>query len=86
MSLFNGGILWAFASVFATSCSANIPIWFINDGKTCDEAIDKSGCGPSFRVWLAVYALFVVPLSLMELKEQRALQVRTVCMWVFQGL
>lgn len=60
--------------MFAASFSANVPIVFLNDGNTCNIETDE-GCYSNYRVWLAVFALFVVPLSCLDLREQQALQV-----------
>jgi len=58
LSIFGYGSLWAYASVFAGSVS---------------EVVD---CGPvlepyySYFIFLAIFALFVIPLTCMELTEQ----------------
>lgn len=74
--LFNGGALWAFSSVFAASFSANIPLPMLNNGDVCDVSANPEECANNFRVWLALFAVIVVPLSLLELKEQHVIQVR----------
>ena len=74
--LFNGGALWAFTSVFATSFSAYIPLWFLHDGEVCDPETTPAACWGNFHVWLGLFAVIVVPLSMLELREQRVMQVR----------
>ena len=69
------GALWAYSTVFAASFSANVPIFFLNDGDTCNIETDP-GCYANYRIWLGVFSLFVVPLSCLDLREQQALQVR----------
>ncbi len=67
--------LWAYSTVFASSFAANVPVFFLNGGQTCNIEESGSGCLGPFFVWLAVFALFAVPLSCLELKEQVAVQV-----------
>ena len=68
------GALWAYSTVFASSFSANVPVFFLSGGGTCNMDSDED-CSAHYRVWLAVFSLFVVPLSCMDLREQQALQV-----------
>ena len=67
------GTLWAFSSVFAASLSANVPIVFL-DTQTCDVEADP-GCLVNFRIWEALFAAIVIPLSLLDLSEQKVVQV-----------
>jgi hypothetical protein len=67
--------LWAYSTVFASSFAANVPVSFLNGGQTCNIEDGGSGCLGPFFVWLAVFGLFAVPLSCLELKEQVAVQV-----------
>jgi hypothetical protein len=69
------GALWAYGTVFASSFSANVPVVFFNGGRTCDIERQRADCLPSFMTWLAVFAVFAVPLACMELAEQVVTQV-----------
>lgn len=60
LSIYIYGALLAYTSVFAKSCASTFPIPGVND---------------SYAVYLALFALIVVPLSCLELTEQVAIQV-----------
>lgn len=60
LSVYIYGALLAYTSVFAKSCASTFPL---------------PGVGDSYAVYLAVFALLVVPLSCLELTEQVAIQV-----------
>lgn len=64
------GTLWAYCTVFANAFSTQLPF-----GKGLDEV--------SYYSYLAVFALLVIPLSLMELSEQIHVQ---VTLTVFRGV
>lgn len=69
------GALWAYSTVFAASFSANVPVFFLNNGNTCNIEEEGTQCLGPFFVWLAVFALLSIPLSCLELKEQVYVQV-----------
>ena len=76
LSVYFLGTLWAYASVFASSAAANIPLPFINDADVCDVQHDKStGCQVLYRIYLLVFTAIVVPLTCLELREQQIVQV-----------
>lgn len=75
LSMYMLGVLWSFSSVFATSAAENIPVFFLNDGKTCDIEEDPHGCLWNYRFFLGIFAAVVIPLSCLELKEQVCVQV-----------
>jgi hypothetical protein len=69
------GALWAYSTVFAASFSANVPVFFLNGGNTCNIEEEGTACLGPFFVWLSVFAVLAVPLSCLELKEQVSVQV-----------
>ena len=69
------GALWAYSTVFAASFSANVPVFFLNNGNTCNIEEEGTQCLGPFFVWLGVFALLSIPLSCLELKEQVYVQV-----------
>ena len=75
--LYKAGQLWSFGAVFAASFSLNVPLPFLGGTATCNVEND-SNCLSHYRFWLGVFAVFTVPLSCLELREQVALQVRAV--------
>lgn len=64
--LFLYGALWAYCTVFANALAVHLPTKAFGS----DNAVDKS-----YYLYLAIYATFVVPVSLLELSEQISLQV-----------
>lgn len=77
--LFGG--LWSYGSVFAQSAASHIPLpvslvngtlsWF-----TCDVYRDgSSSCTILYLIYIAVFGLIVVPLTCLNLTEQKPLQV-----------
>jgi len=79
LSMYLYGGLWAYSVVFAASFAANVPVTFLNGGRTCNVEEDGSACAGNFFVWLGVFALLAVPLSCLELKEQVYVQVLMFC-------
>ena len=70
---------WSFATVAATAWSINIPLNF-GAAEQCSEAaffhntIPSGGCLYAYYFSLAMFALIVVTLSLVDLKEQAIVQ------------
>jgi hypothetical protein len=79
LSLYLYGGLWAYSVVFAASFAANVPVTFLNGGRTCNVEEDGAACTGNFFVWLGVFALLAVPLSCLELREQVYVQVLMFC-------
>jgi amino acid permease len=77
LSLYMYGGLCAYASVWASSFTANVPVAFLNGGATCN--IEQSGltggCVGPYLLWLAVFAAIAIPLACVDLEEQVAIQV-----------
>ena len=50
---------------------------FVNGGLTCDvyASGDEQGCVALYRVWVVVFAMGAVPLSLLGIREQATYQV-----------
>jgi amino acid permease len=53
------GFLWAYSSVFGNAMSQLLPLGFTDD----------------YLVWLAIFAIIVLPMSLLNLSEQATIQV-----------
>jgi hypothetical protein len=72
--------LWSFSSVAGTAWATNIPYNF-PDTETCDEdaflyqILPSGGCLYSYYFSLFLFALIVVTLSVLNLREQAAIQV-----------
>lgn len=72
------GSLWSYASVFSQSIASHIPLpvgpgasWF-----TCDVYRDMGiNCTFLYLIYILVFGLIVVPLTCMDLSEQKFLQV-----------
>jgi hypothetical protein len=75
--------LWAYATVFANSLTARLPLSFSlftssstsSSSSSPDSVLDDKEW--SFRTYLLLFALITVPASLLELSEQVTLQVHT---------
>ncbi|KAL0486267.1 11 TM domain-containing transmembrane protein [Acrasis kona] len=81
------GALWSYGSVFAESMALFIPLpikgWY-----TCDVALDHSStCNNLYMIYIGIFALMVVPLTCLNLTEQKSLQVvLTIFRYVALGL
>lgn len=78
ISIFVFGLLISYSAVFASSMSSRIPLGFLgfNDGKTCNIETDTTGeCVSLYRFYLFLFGCLVVPLSCMDLKDQKWFQV-----------
>jgi hypothetical protein len=75
------GALWSYTSVFASSLASHVGIPFINDGQTCLPYSDSSsGCTQLYLFYAAIFAVIVVPLTCMDLTEQKPLQIALSCL------
>eukprot|EP00475_Leptophrys_vorax_P035259 TRINITY_DN5791_c0_g1_i2.p1 TRINITY_DN5791_c0_g1~~TRINITY_DN5791_c0_g1_i2.p1 ORF type:complete len:489 (-),score=130.98 TRINITY_DN5791_c0_g1_i2:43-1509(-) len=94
LSLFIFGLLWGYASVFGSSMAARIPIdlpkigLVINGGDVCDIYTNfSSGCNGLYWFYLILFACVVVPLTCMDLKDQKFFQVLlSICRFLMIGL
>lgn len=77
VGLWTLGTLWSFAAVFSASLAAHIPVVFLAapHNKPCNINELGDECKPQYLVFLAVFAIIVVPLTLMDMREQVAVQV-----------
>lgn len=76
LSMYMYGGLCAYASVWASSFSANVPVPFLNGGATCNiEQAGSAACSGLYLLWLAVFAVVAVPLACLDLEEQIGVQV-----------
>jgi hypothetical protein len=71
VGLYLYGSLWAYTSVFAKSFGQNVPSG-LRGGEACSMF---DGCDGPMKLWTAVFALVVVPLTCMDLREQVCWQV-----------
>jgi amino acid permease len=71
------GALWSYAAVFGTSMAAHIPFLFnVNNGNSCDLYTDQSaGCRTLYSIYIAIFAVIVVPLACKDLKDQKIVQI-----------
>eukprot|EP00455_Lapot_gusevi_P012607 TRINITY_DN1601_c0_g1_i3.p1 TRINITY_DN1601_c0_g1~~TRINITY_DN1601_c0_g1_i3.p1 ORF type:complete len:523 (-),score=75.63 TRINITY_DN1601_c0_g1_i3:41-1609(-) len=69
--------LWSYTSVFASALASRIPVSFLNDGNTCDvyAAGAGSGCFELYLFYAVIFAVVVVPLTTLDLSEQKIVQV-----------
>jgi len=68
--------LWSYVSVFAQSFASHVPIWFINNGDSCDVYQDhSSSCNNLYLFYIAIFAIVCIPLTCMDLTEMKGLQV-----------
>ena len=82
LSLYMYGGLLSYATVWASSFAANVPVIFVNNGETCNVEDGAAECGGPFHLWLAVFALLAVPLSCLDLEEQVLVQVSAIRLWL----
>lgn len=78
--------MWSYASIFASSMAAVVPTPFL--GGTCDvysEWVDPT-CASRYWVWLSVFALLMVALSLSQLREQKKFQLAMTACRIVLGL
>ena len=71
--------LWSFAIVAGSSWSINIPLNFGNAEQCSEDAflhntVPSGGCLYTYYFSLAIFALIVVTLSMLDLKEQAVIQ------------
>lgn len=72
--------MWSFAAIFAGSMAAAVPAPFV--GGTCDVYEDWTDpvCASRYYIYLGIFAVLMVVLSLVQLREQQAFQLAmTVC-------
>merc|ERR1719253_1467454 len=63
--------MWVFATVFAASLAAKIPLPFSSQHFTCDLYKNQSvECRQLYLEYLLIFAAICVPCSIVELKEQ----------------
>eukprot|EP01135_Chromosphaera_perkinsii_P001415 Nk52_evm16s167 gene=Nk52_evmTU16s167 len=75
MFLYCYGVLWAFVSVFSSSCATLFFEYIL--GSKCDiyDPNESASCRNSYYIFVAIYAAVVIPLSLIDLGEQKSIQV-----------
>jgi hypothetical protein len=71
------GTLWGYASVFGEAAAGLLPLPFVHDA--CDvygalhgALADEEGCLALYRGWVVVFAVVVMPLCLVDVREQVA--------------
>ena len=74
LSIFLYGALWAYTAVFASSLAANIPT-ALNGYHTCNTEDSNADCNGPYRLFLAVFACLVIPLTCLDFEEQISVQV-----------
>jgi len=84
--LYMYGALWGYSAVFCSSLVQQFPLTFISDQLYC--LIDGQGgwhCLYSFIIYAMLFSIFVVPLTCLDLTEQKIIQV-TLCIFRFTVL
>eukprot|EP01028_Stygiella_incarcerata_P011832 TRINITY_DN691_c0_g6_i1.p1 TRINITY_DN691_c0_g6~~TRINITY_DN691_c0_g6_i1.p1 ORF type:complete len:505 (-),score=101.29 TRINITY_DN691_c0_g6_i1:207-1721(-) len=83
--LYMTGALVSYASVFAQSLAAHVPMW-VGHGEwyTCDiYSTDSWKCNGVYWIYLAIFAFICLPLTMRDLTEQKILQfVLTACRFI----
>lgn len=65
------GSLWSYSTVFAESMASHVPLP-INGWYTCNVYSDNStSCDILYKIYVGVYALIVVPMTCLNLTEQK---------------
>lgn len=67
------GCLWSYSAVFASSMAQILKVPGIGD--TCNVYTDEGKCENLYKFYVGIFALLVVPLSCLELTEQKIIQV-----------
>eukprot|EP01034_Spumella_vulgaris_P030878 gene30878-38162_t len=67
LAIYMYGTLWAYSTVFAKSFASHLPMTFLFAANTAQDQ--------SYYLYLVIFGLLVVPMSLMEFTEQIAVQV-----------
>ncbi|KAL0486636.1 11 TM domain-containing transmembrane protein [Acrasis kona] len=75
LCLFAYGVLWSYAAVFAESMASHVPLP-ISGWYTCEVAVDDSNtCSTLYILYVLVFGLLVVPITCLNLTEQKLLQI-----------
>ena len=70
------GALWSYTSVFASSFSSHVGLPFLNGGSTCSVYTDTTpGCTDLYMFYVACFAVVVIPLTCLDLTEQKPVQI-----------
>lgn len=65
------GSLWSYSSVFAESMASHVPLP-INGWYTCNVNSDNStSCDILYKIYVGIYALIVIPMTCLDLTEQK---------------
>jgi hypothetical protein len=77
LSLYMYGGLWSYAAVFAQSMASTAPFYLPKIGwYTCDALHDNgANCHILYLIYVALFAMIVVPLTCLNLTEQKLIQV-----------
>nr|CAG4714004.1 unnamed protein product [Naegleria fowleri] len=69
------GSLWSYSTVFAESMASHVPLP-INGWFTCNVYSDNSStCDALYKIYVGLYALVVVPMTCLNLTEQKPVQI-----------
>eukprot|EP00761_Pharyngomonas_kirbyi_P013833 gb/GECH01013862.1/.p1 GENE.gb/GECH01013862.1/~~gb/GECH01013862.1/.p1 ORF type:complete len:606 (+),score=81.08 gb/GECH01013862.1/:1-1818(+) len=79
VGLYLYGALWSYSTVFAESMALNVPLpvgpsdnlWY-----TCNVYQNGSGsCTAAYLIYIGIFALIVIPMTCLDLREQKPVQV-----------
>ncbi|KAJ3445002.1 acid transporter [Anaeramoeba flamelloides] len=74
------GMLWSYSAVWGTTWSALFPIKSITQGDNCEMDVKFSvNCNKNYLVMVLIFYAIVVPISCLDLVEQKWLQVTMFC-------
>jgi amino acid permease len=87
LAIYTWGALWSYSAVFANSLTTYVPIVGMTTAGGCDMDVSDvpSECSNAYYIWMAIFAAIVLPLSCLEITEQRHLQV-ALCIFRFVAL
>jgi hypothetical protein len=80
------GTLWSYADVFSSALASSVPVWGINEERTCAVYLETEGggepvvttdpeCLALYYTWCGIFAVSMGFLCVFELEEQVAFQV-----------
>ncbi|KAJ3428198.1 acid transporter [Anaeramoeba flamelloides] len=76
ISFYLYGILWSYGVVAATTLTTVFPIKSLTKGDICEiDGEYTSNCQNNYIVYLIIFAIFVLPVSCLDLTEQKILQI-----------
>ncbi|KAJ3426292.1 acid transporter [Anaeramoeba flamelloides] len=86
LTLFMYGTVWSYAAVFGSSIVTLFPIKAITNGDVCDiDGNFSQNCENNYIVYLFLFALIVIPISCLDLTDQKIIQI-ILCIFRYVAL